>query len=320
MKNLKYFFLLFPALQISVCAQTEGKLDVIDTHTDINSILEKDTITLDKISPWRVSGAFNTNFSQVYLSNWVGGGANSHSAAGLFLIRTNYLKNKNQWDNRLEIGYGFLQSETEGFLKTDDRIDFVSNYSYKAFKNFNYSALLSFNTQMSPGYKKGDKKILISDFLAPAYIIGSLGMNLKKGDVLTIILSPLTGKFTVVNQPDLLAEGAFGVNPGETIRTEFGSYFKGMFRKEDIIENVTLQIKIDLFSNYLYQPENIDINFETMIILKVNKYLNANIATHLLYDHDIEFGIDKTGDGEIDHYGPRTQFKEVLSVGLSFKF
>ncbi|HET6243600.1 MAG: DUF3078 domain-containing protein [Bacteroidetes bacterium] len=274
----------------------------------------------DTIPIWRFSGIFNANFSQVHLSNWVGGGENSQSAAGLLQLRSNYLKEKAQWDNSLEVGYGFLQSQTKGFLKTDDKIDFVSNYSYKAYKDFNYSALLSFNTQFTPGYSDAEKKILISDFLAPAYLITSLGLNYKRGDLITIMLSPLTGKFTIVNQPDLSAAGAFGVTPGEIVREEFGSYFKAMFRKENIINNVSLQVKLDLFSNYLEKPENIDVNWETMVILKVNKYINANISSHLIYDHDIEIGVDTNGDGLIDSSGPRTQFKEVLSIGLTFKF
>nr|MBA3899313.1 DUF3078 domain-containing protein [Bacteroidota bacterium] len=77
---------------------------------------------------------------------------------------------------------------------------------------------------------------------------------------------------------------------------------------------------VDLFSNYLENPENIDINLETLIIFKINKYLASNISTHLIYDDDIRIGVDTTGDGEVDTFGPRTQFKEVLSIGLTFKF
>lgn len=156
--------------------------------------------------------------------------------------------------------------------------------------------------------------------MAPAYIISSLGMNYKRADVITFILSPLTGKFTIVNNPELSAKGAFGVDPGKLLRKEVGSYLKGMYRNDNIIENVTFQVNLDLFSNYLEQPENIDVNLETLIVLKVNKYLNANVSTHLIYDHDVEIGIDTNGDGEPDKFGPRTQFKEVLSIGLSFKF
>ncbi len=88
----------------------------------------------------------------------------------------------------------------------------------------------------------------------------------------------------------------------------------------NVMENITLQTKLELFSNYLETPQNIDINWETLISMKVNKLISATLSTHLIYDDDIEITIDKNDDGIIDERGPRIQFKEVLGVGFSYKF
>jgi hypothetical protein len=289
--------------------------------TEVFAQLEQGETPGDTVHNWVLSGNFRSTFSQVYLNNWVAGGQSSYSSVSLLDLVLRYSKLKAQWDNRLELGYGFQNRKQDGFIKTDDKIEFVSNYSYQAYREFNYSALLNFRSQFAPGYIfSGDERIQISDWLAPAYLIGSLGMNLKREKFFTINLSPFAGRLTIVNHPELSAAGAFGVQPGRIFREEFGAYFKGMFRIENLFENVTVQTRIDLFSNYLEKPQNIDVSWETLFVLKVNKYIQANISTHLIYDHDILIQQDTTGDGIIDSAGPRTQFKEVLSLGLGFKF
>jgi hypothetical protein len=34
----------------------------------------------------------------------------------------------------------------------------------------------------------------------------------------------------------------------------------------------------------------------------------------------VAIAVDRTGEGNLDGSGPRTQFKEVIAVGLSYKF
>ena len=83
--------------------------------------------------------------------------------------------------------------------------------------------------------------------------------------------------------------------------------------------------KLDLFSNYADNPQNIDVSWETLISLKVNKYISANLNTHLLYDDNIKIPIDRNNDGilsdiELNNPGSRIQFKEIFGVGFSYNF
>jgi len=57
-----------------------------------------------------------------------------------------------------------------------------------------------------------------------------------------------------------------------------------------------------------------------LLSLKINKYLSAVISINIAYDDDIRIAIDEDGDGIIDATGPRTQIKEVLSLGFSYQF
>ncbi|MBI5218822.1 MAG: hypothetical protein HY958_07825 [Bacteroidia bacterium] len=73
-------------------------------------------------------------------------------------------------------------------------------------------------------------------------------------------------------------------------------------------------------TNYLDHPENIDVNWEVLIAMKLGKYLTATISTTLIYDDNTKIQIDDNEDGIIEAEGPRVQFKEIFGLGFSYKF
>ncbi|MDP2424004.1 MAG: hypothetical protein U1C46_08045 [Bacteroidales bacterium] len=81
-----------------------------------------------------------------------------------------------------------------------------------------------------------------------------------------------------------------------------------------LAENITIQTKIDLFSNDLNKPQNVDVSWEALLLMKATEFITLSLTTQLIYDDDIMI-VDKDGKK-----GPRTQFKEVLGVGLSYMF
>lgn len=172
---------------------------------------------------------------------------------------------------------------------------------------------------MTAGYNYPNTDEYISKFLAPGYLLGAIGMDYKPSDIFTAFISPITGKVTIVNDTTLANKGAFGVEPGEKTRSEFGGYAR-FFITYEVMKNVTLQSKLDLFSNYLDKPQNIDVNWETLISMKINKYISATIMTHLIYDADVDIVIKEATANDPAVVGPRVQFKEVLGVGFSYKF
>lgn len=277
---------------------------------------KKDTAQSDTTKFWKTGGVTTINFSQVSLTNWAAGGESSYSLNGLVSLFANYKKDKLTWENSLDIGYGIIKQGEREVRKTDDKIDLMTKMGYNAGGEWYYMGMLNFKTQMDEGFKYDDEagtKAKISDLLSPAYLLISLGMEYKPGDKFTANISPLTGKMTFVLNDELSEAGAFGVEPGEKARAEFGGYVKMAF-KDEIWTNVTLSTKLDLFTNYLKNPQNIDVNWEVLLAMKVNKFLTANLSTQLIYDDDIAI-TDSEGNT-----GPRVQFKEVLGIGLSLKF
>lgn len=149
--------------------------------------------------------------------------------------------------------------------------------------------------------------------MAPAYIITALGMNHKTGDHFSLFLSPATGKTTIVMDENLSDEGAFGVEPGNKMLNEYGGFVKVNYNTE-LLKNVNFKTKIDLFSAYNNKPENIDLDWEVMINMKINKFLSTNIQTRMVYDHDTKIEKDD------ETMAPMLQFKEVFGVGISYTF
>lgn len=319
-------------IALFICGITASSLA---QTTDGEAKLRKETA--DTTQGWKKGGVIALSMAQTSLTNWAAGGQNSLSANGLFSTFANYHHGKHAWDNNFDVGYGILkQGKKADLMKTDDKIDLLSKYGYKAFDGFYYAALLNFKTQMTVGrdYKTDTSKI--SNFLAPAYTLLALGLDYKPNSHFSAFIAPITGKITIVNDQDLADAGAYGVKAatydatgvkitdGERSRSEFGGYVRLIYSKNDFkseaLKNMSLTTKADLFSNYLKNPQNIDVSWETQIAFKVNKYISANLNTHLLYDDDIKIAVDKNNDGIIEASGPRVQFKEILGVGFSYKF
>lgn len=296
----------------------------------------KKTVKVDTVIPsWKHGGLVGFNFTQASFTNWAAGGINSISGQLLFNTYANYKKGTTTWDNILDISYGLTKQGTSSTVrKADDKFDISSKYGQYAFKKvWYYSVLANFRTQFSPGYNyMGDTaRTLISDLMAPGYLIVAVGLDYKPNDKFSIFTAPATAKYTFVYNQTLADAGAFGVDkaiydtagnrliPGRNVRQEFGGYFRMQYRG-DVMKNVNLLAKLELFSNYLDRPENIDLNAEVLVTMKVNKYLSANINMQAIYDNDTDIAVDNNNDGVIDGKGPRLQFRQVLGVGLAVKF
>lgn len=221
-----------------------------------------------------------------------------------------YNKGKSSWESNLDLGYGLVKQGDQDVRKSDDRIDLSSKYGRQATKHLYYSVLFNMKTQMTKGFLYPQDSV-ISNFMAPGYFLLSLGMDYKPNEYFSLYVSPLTDKMTVVTD-EILAE-SYGLEEGKSLRSEIGGFLKITFQK-DVIENVNFLTRLDLFTNYADNPQNVDVSWEVVIGMKINKWLTANFSTHLIYDDDI---IIDDGEGNL---APRTQFKEVFGVGLSFKF
>ncbi len=268
--------------------------------------------TPDTTSLWTKGMKASFAFNQVSLTNWAAGGENSIGGNSFVNLFVNLKKGKSTWDNSLDLAYGLVKLGDANVRKSDDKIDFSSKYGHSVIhKNLFLSAGLSFRTQFTEGYNYPNDSVMISNFMAPGYLLLGLGMDYKPFPYLSISFLPIAGRLTFVNDQTLSDAGAYGVDPGKHVRPEFGAVFKTVFEK-DLAENVNLKSKLEMFSNYLDKPQNIDINWEALLMLKVTKYISTFIGVQTIYDDDIKI-VDKEGKK-----APRTQFKQTFGVGLTY--
>ena len=93
----------------------------------------------------------------------------------------------------------------------------------------------------------------------------------------------------------------FGVRKGETSRFELGASIRSFFKFE-LVENVFVSNRISLYSDYLDNPANIDLDYTIDTTMKINKYLTTNLIIQFIYDHNSV---------------QRLQVREVMGIGIS---
>jgi hypothetical protein len=279
---------------------------------------------------WTRGATLNINITQVSLTNWAAGGNNSLGGILLFNGFANRHKGKNVWDNSLILAFGGQLQAPQGYSfadgapsKTDDRIELNSKWGHQLKGPWYFSLLGQFKTQFTEGFDGTGNRI--SNLLAPAYLILAPGIDYRPSDNFTVFFSPAAMKLTMVNDKKLFPDSAaadfrvYGVKAGSTTEVEIGAYLRAQYKK-DISKNFTFLTRGDLYSNYLRNPQNIDVSWETLWTLKVNSWFGASLNTLLIYDHDIDVPKLKDVDGVlVPAPGPGTQFKQTLGIGLSFK-
>ena len=287
-------------------------------------------------SPWTHGGTVGFNIAQSHFDNWAPGGQDNVNFLGLTKYNMNYKNGKHKWDNGLDLqlGYSYYNVDMDP-IKTDDRIFFSSLYGYNLEGDWFATANLTFQTQFTNGYNYTvDSTNRISGFMAPGYITLGIGIQWVPNTHFKVNFAPITGKLTIVNDQVLADAGAFGVDKatydengvlvehGKITRWELGAQLIAEFNYE-IFKNVAYNSKFIAFYDYLHKSSDlnavnekytcpIDFDWDNALIMKVNSWLTCNLTARLVYDEDIAPLSPVEGS-------TFRQFKEVLSIGLSYK-
>ena len=317
MKNITAKWLLLVSLTVGSISFSQAQNKIQQLKDDASNVtVVKDPNDTIKMT-WKTGGLYNLNFNQAALSNWAAGGDNSAlSLSTLLSVYAFYKDGKRSWDNSLDLAYGIVNTTSLGTRKSDDRIDLVSKYGYDLGKKWYLSGLVQFRSQFAPGYNYPDQntKILTSEFLAPAYVLQSIGMDYKPNDNFSLFLSPITARELIVRNDSLASVGAFGVDSGKKFRFELGA-FVSLNYTANISKTAIYKTKLDLFSNYLHNPQNIAVNWTNILAVKVTRFISMNLTVNMIYDNDVK---SVKSDGTAG--GPKVQIQEVVGIGLAYKF
>lgn len=257
---------------------------------------------------WTKGGNASLMFSQAAFNHdWTGGGTNNVAASLAVSYAFNYKKDKWAWDNNVFVDYGITKLEGDDYSrKTTDRFEVNSVLGYQLNNpQWYYSFFLNFKTQMTDGYKyESTGRTLINQMLSPGYLQFGPGMLWKKSDNLKVNLAPATSKITTAKSRWTETGPFYGVEQGKNIRYELGFYLNG-YAKFTVMDNVSFENILSLYSNYLDKPQNVDLDYTANIVMTINKYLSANFTFQAIYDDDAAKAF---------------QIREVLGLGVNYKF
>ena len=254
-------------------------------------------------SYWSKKGNFTLLVNQSSFENWQAGGQSNVSGNVGVNYDFNYTKGNLSWTNKVIVAYGITKIKDQPKQKTDDRIEFTSTAGKKAGGNWYYSMFFNFKTQMDAGLDPASG-LRNSQLFSPAYFQLGPGMLWKKSDNLRVNIAPATSRLILVDGKFTEFASSFGVEQGETSRVEFGAAVNGYY-KFQIMENVTFENILNLYSNYLEDAQNVDLDYQLNVVLKVNKYLTTNFAFQTIYDDNAFRGF---------------QTRQVIGLGVNYTF
>ena len=284
------------------------------------------------LSSWKSKNTIGLDLNEIAFVNWSAGGESSVSG----LIKGNFVKiyekNNLKWFEELIVRYGINKQDGMPVRKTEDALQYNSTIGYRndTVSNWYHSAKLTFSTQFSNGYNYPNTNLAISKPFAPAYTFLGVGAEYSnKVKNFNLYISPLTMKNTLVLDQRLANQGAFGVikatydpngiliSEGEKSKTELGFLITNHFKKE-LFKNINLENRISLYSDYINNFGNVDVDCDAQLNLVVNQYVKANIGARFIYDDDIKSKEEVNGEQVTS--GPKLQLKQVLGVGLEYVF
>lgn len=300
----------FLCLSVTIHSQSSEK-DLIKKTEDAAKTLD-DTIK----NGWKSKGKITFLFNQANFNNWVAGGENSFSGNLGIDYKIDYKKDDYTWENRIIASYGLLQTQNSTFeKKTDDQVEINSLLAKKAKGLWYYSFLVNFRTQFTAGYvyskdvNGAEQRQESTNFMSPGYLLFGPGMFWRKNDNLKLNFAPLTSRFTFVDSfytsvPAYVNYSYFGVETNKSVLYQLG-FNATAYYKFNVMENVSAENILGLFSNYLKEPGNIDINYNLKIAMKINKIFTANLDFQVIYDDDAFAGF---------------QTREVFGLGVNYNF
>lgn len=254
---------------------------------------------------WKINGRFAFIFNQSSFSNWASGGENTVAGNININYDFNYKKKNVNWDTRIITGYGLSHISEKGYRKTDDRFEVNSLFGFKTSKYWFFSFIANFRTQYAKGYDyKKDPKVLVSEFLSPAYLTYGPGMLWKKSDDINLNIAPATARYTFVNDFFTKDAGRFGVDQGEIVAFSLGFNLSGYY-KFVLMENIEMENILSIYTDYLANVGNLDIDYQTNIRFKVNKHIKMQLTFQAIVD---------------DNTASKIQFRQLFGLGVNYNF
>ena len=302
----------------------------VDTRVNVISVAEENLrrVALSRVKPnyWKFKTDISYLLSQGAISNWAKGGENNISSVLDVESALNYNNKETKVNSsttaRLALGLQ-ASGKYDGIRKNLDILEINSKINHKAFGKFDLSGLFQFKSQFLPGYNYPNDSVKVSRFFNPATFIFGYGLEYKPDKNTSISFSPISYKGTFV--PDTsINQTKFGIAEDKRSKSELGAYLT-IRSKLTLFDKVDMTNKIQLFSNFISKPQNVDVDWEMIATTSLNWFTDLRLNVHLIYDDNTLLPVFEDGEPVLGTDGnqkkaPMVQFKELLGVSFIFKF
>lgn len=278
---------------------------------------------------WTSAFQSSIHFSQLYISpNWHQGGVGSLTINTLNVINYDYKKDKVSLTNLLELKISVNNAPKDtlrNYKLGDNSLKLRSNFGYKAFSKWDYSASVEFNTLLFDNYIE-NKDQLLASFASPMSLSVGVGMkyNLDKKFTdkhkklkLSLNLDPLSYGFWYSATKNNIDLGRYGfpkkTDPDNPDKKIFDNTYQTFGSNIEGVLNFNMTRNISLYSRFKYNTtyERVIVESENRLQMAINRYLSTNINFYLRYDD----GVAKKED-----FDSFFQVKEQLTFGLTYKW
>lgn len=281
--------------------------------TFISFFVQGQIVKIDSTTHWKKSLNFGINLNQAsFSSNWKAGGVNSIGINTIFSYKANFKKDRTSWDNTIDLAFGFVNNQGQGYRKTVDRIYLDTKYGHDLNEKWGLFSSLSFATQFTQGYvyNADGTQDLISDLFAPAFVTSAWGLEYHPVDYFKVRIAPFAPRLTIVQDPSrfitTVGPMPYGVTPPDNTRFEWLAFQLQADFNKDIAENINLKWRYVMFANYeTLEAKTIDHRLDLNLTAKVNQFINVSVGGILLYDFDQDSG---------------AQLSQALTLGFAYSF
>jgi hypothetical protein len=296
-----------------------GKPKINLREIDNKTLLDLQNMVIKpKLWKYRTEASFVLN--QTSMSNWVRGGEGSIATA---LDITGYAA----YDNKerkvssasfARLKFGYIKAGSAKLQKNLDLLETNSKINHLAFGKVDFSAIMLFKTQLANGkkYFSDGSSIVVSKFFNPATITVGLGFDYKPNKKTSINFSPLSYKGTFVLDTANIDQTLYGIAENRKSLNEPGASFM-ISHEFNPYKTVTVLNRLQLFTNYIHNPQNVDVDWEMIFTAHLNWFTDVRINTHIIFDDDTKTGKNVEG---IEKKSARIQFKEMVGFAVSFRF
>jgi len=277
---------------------------------EIITLVDKDSVT------WLYGAGIGLDMRSLLLINpRVGAGQSQIGFGFIFGGLAKYSKDKLTWNNTTSIQLAAqklgLGSKTP-WVKNMDIFRINSKLSYE-FESDKFSNAVDFTLQsiLLPAYSgnylrpRAEDDKLIGTLFSPATVNFSPGIEYTPNENYNFLLSPAAFKGIFILNQEVANLNVFNTEPildqmGDTLRfsrtdLRFGTFLRASYKDAFFEDNFKASTSLDLFSNYLRNPQNIDILWRTEFSYLLFKNITINLNTEFFYDNDVLVQVDREG-------------------------